>query len=329
MPLDYVSEPVVKDLIHYGRALDLTDHAEPPTWEPSWGKLWNLQEALSAIQPIQPDSPLYAPAQAKAADWQAQIQDLTQLHYANLTASIGHPLTLQLAIDQASRVAPARPRRLQAQTLVAHWGQEIERMDDRPYLRIAEKLATSGTIAAFQQAIGLANQILPNRALRQEAQTAIAQWQDQIEILEDKPILAEAQTLAAADKLQEAIDKANTIPPDRALHAQAQAAIDGWQTKLDEIEIAADRPILIEAEELAAQQRYTLAIEAASQIGSDRALYDQAQAAIAQWQIERQALLDQWALEAPASEESGYTDYPPTDEYSGVEGGAAIEDPLY
>lgn len=333
VPLDYVPDPIVKDMIHYGRAVELATHPDS-VWQPSWEQIWQLREATNSARQIQPNSPLYTQAQAQMQDWQAQLQDLTQLQFANITASIEHPFTYQLAIDQAQIIAAGRPRRLQAQTLAAYWGQEIQRMQDRPYLRAAERVAALGTIASFQQAIGIANQ-LQQRVLWNEAQAAIAQWHDQIEIIQDKPILTEAQTLADAEKLLEAIAKADTIAPDRALYSQAQAAINGWQIKLDEIEIAADRPILAEAQDLAARQRYTLAIETAAQVGSDRALYNEAQAAIAQWEIERQALLDQWAIDPlqpeQPSAETDYSEYPPVEDYSGETdaGTTPTDSPLY
>ncbi|HEY9596192.1 MAG TPA: hypothetical protein V6D33_00800, partial [Cyanophyceae cyanobacterium] len=77
-----------------------------------------------------------------------------------------------------------------------------------------------------------------------------------------------------------AISTAQQIRPDRALYTEAQKAIRGW---VAQIQMAQDRPILEAAAALAAQGRFDAAIATASQITSERALYPQAQAAIANW----------------------------------------------
>jgi hypothetical protein len=324
VPPDLVSDPLGQDLIRLGQAEALVD-TDQPYWEPSPAQIWSLREAIAAVQQISPDSPFYTTAQTYLADWQTQLVDLQQLQWASLIASLGHQQTFEWAIAQAEAVQPERPRRLQAQTLIAHWNQQIQRVEDLPLLDLAQQLAENGEIPDLQRAILVAGQIPADRALHSDAQGAIATWQDEIEIIEDKPLLEEAQTLAQEDRLYEAIRVARRIQPDRALHGQAQAAIAMWRNKIRETEIAADRPILDEAYDLAAREWYTAAIEQASQIGRGRALYDEAQAAIAQWRIARSAIWDEWETEVEAEADVQYepiysdppaADYaPPSDGY--------------
>lgn len=306
---DLVTDPLGQDLVRLSYAQHLIT-PDDSSWVPSWGQVLALREAIAALQQIQPDSPFHALAQPRLQDWQAQLQDLQQLQMANLVASLGHQATYELAMTQAQTIGSDRPRRLQAQTLIAHWRNEIERIEDQPILAQAEQFAALGTIPDLQQAIQIATFVPEGRALWTDAQTAMQRWQQQIQVIEDRPLLEEAQTLAEAGQLPEAIRAAGRIRRDRALYAEAQAAIEIWRNKIREIQIAADQPILDEAYALAAQERLTLAIEKAAQIGRGRALYADAQAAIAQWEAQRAAIWAEWETEAtepdPYSEDSGW-----------------------
>lgn len=293
-----VSEQTFKDLIRYSKVEQMVATRQSSPWYPTWDETWKLTEAIAAIQRIKPDSPLYETAQSELQVWKTQLKDLTQLQYANLIASAGQQFSFQLAMEQAALIAPEQPQRPLAQTLIAFWRQQIERVEDQPYLNYARQLAQAGEVSDLQAAIQVAQQVPQGRALRPDAEIAIAQWTDQIETIEDTPILQKAQALAQDNKLKAAIIEASRIEKDRALYRQAREAIASWQRKIDEIQIAEDRPILNEAYSLASRERLTLAIEKASTIARGRALYNEAQSAIAQWKIEREAIWDRWAAEA-------------------------------
>ncbi|MDX2212082.1 MAG: hypothetical protein SFY66_02220 [Oculatellaceae cyanobacterium bins.114] len=294
VPLDLEMEPEARNLIRFSRAHKLATQNLSP-YDPSVKEILSLMEAVSALRQIDSSSALYAQAQAKITDWQQQIDDLAQLQYAYWTASLGQRITYEVAIGQAQHIAANRPQRVRAQTLIAHWGQQIERIEDQPYLIAARSHAARGTVAALQQAIAAAQQVPLGRALRSDADLAIAQWSQQIQVIEDKPLLDRAQTLAQQGKLSEAIEAATAIQSGRALYEQAQTAIANWRAEIREAQIAQDRRILDEAASLAASTRLTLAIEKASQIGFGRPLRDEAQAAIAQWESERDAIWETWA----------------------------------
>ncbi len=259
-----------------------------------------LDATAQLSRQIESDSPLYDEARSRIEQWQAHLQDLSQLKFARVLASVGQPPMLKLAIAQAKTVAPDRPRRIRAQTEIAHWRNQIQKIEDRPYLNRAQQLARPDTVEAYEAAIAEARKVELGRALRVEAQTKIANWQNQIEIVEDRPILAEARALAEDGSLGEAIDVAQQIEPGRALYDDAQAEIDRWWA---DIQIARDRPILNDARALAEQGRLTAAINTAASIGYGRPLYWEAQDAIARWAAEREAIYAAREAEAAAQQE--------------------------
>ncbi|NJM84858.1 MAG: hypothetical protein HC839_00750 [Leptolyngbyaceae cyanobacterium RM2_2_21] len=309
VPADPTLVPEARDLIQFAQAQRLVSNLSG--WKPQLSDLFNLGEAISAVQQIQPGSPFYDDAQAQLTPWQQELQDLVQLQSATWTANLGQLTTYRYAMEQAQVVSADRPRRQQAQTLVAHWQNQIQRIEDRPYLQRSAQLARVGTVAAYQAAIAAAQKVAPGRALRVEAQTQIASWTSQIQVIQDQPVLKKANTLAADGKLKEAIEVAQGIKPERALYEQAQTAIQNWT---GQIQVAEDRPILAEAKELAYQGSLTAAINLASQIGSERALYPEARSAITNWRSER-AYLE--SIEEAASPEDSWEEAPADEESSG------------
>lgn len=268
-------------------------------------ELWHFTEAVAAVQKIQANSAFYEEAQAAKQTWQTHLQDLTLLGFANAMANAGDRGSLEFAVAQADQVAPESPRRLQAQSFVARWQQDIQALEDQPYLARAQHWASSGKIPDLRTAIAQVRQIPEDRAAWRKAQELIAQWTAEIQTVEDTPIWSQAQKLAKQGKLGQAIDAAAQIPADRALYAQAQAAIGEWKGKIQAAEIAEDQPTLDRAYSLAASERLTMAIDAAAQIAPGRALYSEAQAAIKAWDKQRQ---DIWSAGGPATATDAATD---------------------
>jgi hypothetical protein len=304
VPPDPTLAPEAQDLIRFSHAQRLADQAvSTPESPPNYGQLFYLMEAIHAAGEIAPGSPFYDQAQGSRRDWQAQLADLRTLKVADAIAGLRQPWAFQYASDIAATVQLDRPQRIQAQTLIAHWQDEIERIQDRPHLLRADYLAQAGTIPALRQAITEAGNVALGRALRVEAQTRIAAWLDQIEVIEDQPILNEANTLAAAGQLKEAIAALAAIEPGRALYDDAQAMAKDWTRR---VQIREDSPILAEAKELAYEGSLTAAINLAAQIAPGRALYREAQAAIDLWEAERDYI---WSLEAePVETDAGASD---------------------
>ncbi|NJP08685.1 MAG: hypothetical protein HC866_03730, partial [Leptolyngbyaceae cyanobacterium RU_5_1] len=208
------------------------------TIKPTPPQLWQLIAAISTANLIQPTSRYYREAQANLKSWQAQLQDLTLLQLAYTTGEIQQTVALQFAMLQGQQVTSDRPRRAQAQTLIAYWHQEVRKLEDRPYLVFAKELAGKGTIPELRRAIDQAQLIGTERPSRNQAQTLIAGWIGQIQTLEDQPILDQAWSLANQGKLNEAIQVAAGIAPGRALYWQTQSAISEWQAQIRSTELA-------------------------------------------------------------------------------------------
>ncbi len=287
----------------------LLARADAMTWQDSW---FGFLEAQAAALRIPPDSPLRSQAQAKVARWRTELQNVSQLQLAQATADFLPPLSWAVAIDQAQMVPKGAPRRLEAQTLVAHLRKETLVAEDRPFLVLARRLAATATVESLDRAIAVARQVQLGRPLRIEAQTLIAQWNLQIQVIEDQPVLDQARSLARQGDLSGAIAAAEKIQSGRALYNEAQADIDAW---VYEIRLVEDRAIFREAQALANQGRLSDAIVVASDIGPGRPLYGEAQASIGQWAAERDAILRERARPvepppAPAPEDPVYFEEP-------------------
>lgn len=282
---DFISLPTdLNHLLWFTRARTLT--ADPPPKIPTQADLWAVVTTLAALRQIPTDSPFYAQVKPYLPQLEARLQDLTQLTLAKAVGNVQQIPTLTLATQMAQTITPDRPHRIFGQSLIAEWNQAMQRAEDRPYLYGTQQLAASGTVPNLQAAIAQASQIPLGRALRPEAQAAIFTWRQKIETIEDRPVLDQARSLAKQGKLPPAIATAKQIAAGRALYPDAQAAIQTWTATL---QVAEDQPILNQANTLADQGNLESAIGLANQIAPGRALYDQAQTAIARWSAQLEA----------------------------------------
>ena len=278
--------PEVQDLVRFGNAYGLVNSTESH-WVPTGNQIWNMMEAIAAIKQVKATSPFYPQAQAHLKNWQTSLKDMVQVKYATMAAGMGQHSTLKLAIAQAKQVPLRHVNRIQAQTLIAYWAEEVQRIEDEPFMVRAKDLAKSGKIPDLKLAIAQARHVQLGRSLRGSAQDWIATWRSQIEVIEDQPILAQAQAFGRQGKLSEAIDAASRIKAKRALYPEAQAAVVGWRAEQIRIaQIAQDQPILNQARAMASSGNLRGAIDVASQIVSGRALYYEAQGSIGRWQEE-------------------------------------------
>lgn len=286
VPLDLQLSPEAHDLVKFSHAYKLIEESHIES-KLSWRQIWSLLEATTAMQQIQTDSPIYPEAQARLQDWQAQLQDLKQLQFANLVADWGQKPGLEYAITQVKQIKPNQQRYDQAQAMIANWIAKIEQLEDLPYLQLAQQFAARNAIPDLRLAIAQAQVIPSQRSVWSDVQTQIVAWQQQIEKLEDQPILDRAEALAKANQLDEAIAVAAEIRPNRFLSVQAQIAIATWQEKIRAVEVAKDQSVLDQARSFAGQGQLTDAIATANQLSPGRPLYLEAQAAIGTWLRDR------------------------------------------
>jgi hypothetical protein len=253
------------------------------------GTIPSLETAILEAQSIEPNTPLYNKTQALITRWQLEIEDVARLNQARRYAQRGGITNLSMAISQAKLIPANNPRSQEAQREISQWQSKIQVLQDRPILDRAIQLASYGTVAALQEGIEEASQIKPNRTLSDEAQEKIQQWQRQIQIKQDQPILDRADQLAnlnTPNALRSAISEASQIRNNRALSDQAQQKIRTWQRELETQE---DQPTLNEASIRANRGDLQGAVAIARQVNPGRALYEQAQERIQIWERQIQA----------------------------------------
>jgi soluble cytochrome b562 len=288
------------------------------------GTTESLLEAVKLAEEIQPESTAYQEAQdlikqagkklmdlafarLEAGAWtevmeianrvplklnlQEEMQDLSNLAEAGSKAGIGTVPGLQMAIQEADSIPPGRPLYDRAQKLIRGWRLEIQAAT---YLDEAERLASSGGLSDLSAAISQARLVSSSNPRHGEAQRKINQWTSQMQAIEDRPVLDQADALASSGTnsgLQQAIAQANKIRSGRALHGEAQRKINQWQNQLQRNQ---DQPILAEAQSLANRGDLDRAISAAERIQRDRALYEEARSNITRWrgELEGQRNLD-------------------------------------
>ncbi|WP_293124443.1 hypothetical protein [Microcoleus sp. bin38.metabat.b11b12b14.051] len=320
-----------QDLMQLGRAQAVTWNQSIST--PLAQHIFILLEGQGAASKIAPGRPLYKQAQTQIENLQVQFQDLVRLQVASTIANFGQTGAFQMAIEQAQRIGPKQPRRVHAQTLVAAWRREIQRIEDKSFVSLAKQLAEPATVEGLKGGIAQLLLVSQNRPRRVEAQTLLAQWTKRIEVIQDQPFLDEAIALAKQGKLSAAVEKASEIKSGRTLYAKAQDNVYQW---VSELQVAQDRPILDRAAELASGGSLSAAIDMASQIGYGRALHSEAAGAIGRWSAELRAntapppAAAEPAREyAPAPRQEEYAPAPRQQEYAPAPEQAPAPEPYY
>ncbi len=216
-----------------------------------------------------------------SAGIKAEAEDFIALARARAEIWTDSVAGIEDAIQQAQKLTPDRPLYRKAQQLIARWQFEI---NDVGHLEQARELAQPGTVDALSAAIAEAANIPNGNPRWDEAQHEIRRWTTQIQTIEDRPLLEQAEQVASAGdilSLQAAIETARQIERNRALFSTAQQKINTWTQQIQRIQ---DQPYLDQARTLADSGNLTDAIAVAKQIQSGRALYDQAQNDIRSWQ---------------------------------------------
>ncbi|MEL6319526.1 MAG: chromosome segregation ATPase [Cyanobacteria bacterium J06626_14] len=219
-------------------------------------------------------------------EYQAQADDLRSLAVAVTQAQRGTVADLESAMLQVSDFPATRPLYYKAQDLALRWRLEIQ---DVQRLSTARRLAAPGTPDAYREAIAEAERIPTTNPRSDEARSAIDGWWSEIYAIEDQPYLDRAEQIARGGdilSLQAAIAEARRIGNGRPLSAEANQRIQSWTRRIQRIQ---DQPILSEANQFAQSGNLPQAIATAQQISSGRALYDEAQTSIQEWQ----SLIDQ------------------------------------
>jgi hypothetical protein len=222
-------------------------------------------------------------------DLQKQAQDWELLASAGRSADLGTVSGLELALAEAERIESSSFIYQQSQQLIQTWQLQKE---DLAYLAKARDIAQPGNVSDLSEAIAYAKLIESNHPLYTEAQGEIRNWQREIELIEDRPLLDRAREISKDNDIrswQQAINQASLISSNRALYSEAQALIRQWKGNIQTEE---DRPFLNQGSNLASNGNYSAAIDAASQIRAGRVLYGEAQRKIRGWRREIKAESD-------------------------------------
>lgn len=260
-------------------AKDLVTIAE--AWRSAWlDNVPGLEGAIAIAQKVGQDRPLYNKAQELIARWQLEIEDVAHLQRARELAKGGTVDDLTAAIAQAEVVPDNNPRAIEAKEEVDRWRTKVETIEDRPYLNRAEELALIEDTGSLQAAINEASQINKGRALYSEARRKIRSWRQQIEQIEDRPLLDEARSLASTGNLPLAIRTAEQIKAGRSLSREARSAINDWEGQINA------RVNWLESRQIAVQgtpESLAKAIRVANRIPNSSPLRYEANSAIAEW----------------------------------------------
>ncbi len=266
-------EPETQDFI------TLTD-AQRNAWV---GSVAGLQTAISQAQQIDSTRPVYAKAQQLIARWQLEIEDVAHLEKAQSLASTGTINDLAAAVNEAQLVPPSNPRGHEARKQIGQWVGQIETIQDQPYLDRAEELALSGDTTSLQAAITEASQIKRGRFLYHKAQQRIGKWAGDIQGIQDRPILNQAEDQATTGDLSTAINTAKQIQSGRSLSGEAQKDISNWQEEIDA------KQNWKNAREVAVQgtpDALARAIRLAKRVPENNVLRNDANPAIDQWSMQ-------------------------------------------
>ena len=284
------------------------------------GKIDSLIEAVNRAKKISPDSYAYQEAQdiiEQASDkllakietlvdqqeWslalrtinripssleaiQEKLRDWNRLAGAGVSASLGTVLGVEDAIAEAQELDINSPLYDKAQQLISRWKLEIE---DIKHLSKAREIAKGRNVSSYNSAIIEAGLIPASNPRYREAQREIERWQQEIYIIEDRPIIERAKDLAIASNVgawRRAIAEINLVSSQSPLYQEARRYARTWQNNIEREE---DQPILNQAISLASLGDYENAIATAQKILGGRALSAQAQTKINLWRQEIQA----------------------------------------
>jgi hypothetical protein len=197
------------------------------------GTVAGLETAIAQAQQIDASRDVYNEAQELIARWQLELEDVARLEKARSLASQGTVNDLTAAISEVQLIPGNNPRAKEASQEIGRWRDQVETIEDRPYLDRAEQIAINEDISSLQIAISELNQIRSGRALYPEARKKIRLWTAKIERIQDQPYLDQAKALADSGNLTTAIGEAKKIASSgRALSDEAQTSIDNWQDQL-------------------------------------------------------------------------------------------------
>jgi hypothetical protein len=275
-----IAQKVPQDVSSYPEAQDWVKLNQAHVWA---GKrhMLALMDAIAQAKKIPKTSTIYTLARTKQSNWQGMLKQQTQLQWAKTIGSFQQPATLALAIQTAKQVPAQSEEGKAIQSEISTWSQQIETVDNRLLLVKARQIvSTSDSLANLKAAVKLTGKITKDRPMGEEIVASVAEWNEKIQVIEDRPILAQAIEIAKQGRLSQAIDVASRIAPGRSLYQDAQSQIRYWSLALQEI---ADRRTLDRAIAIYRRGNISMAIELADTIGRRSPIYSDARSYASNW----------------------------------------------
>ena len=195
--------------------------------------VFGIEEAIEEVQKLEKNSEYYKLGQKLSRRWTLEIDDVGHLAKARELARVGTIANYNKAISEASLIPDGNPRYAEASQEIAQWQSKIQIIEDRPILNRARELSYGNNTEAWRRALAEINLISSNSPLYSEAQGYARTWRANIQRVEDRPILDEAESFANFDNYSAAIETAKAISSDRALYSEAQSRIAVWQQEID------------------------------------------------------------------------------------------------
>ncbi|MBW4520873.1 MAG: hypothetical protein KME16_14365 [Scytolyngbya sp. HA4215-MV1] len=154
--------------------------------------------------------------------------------------------------------------------VLARWRQEQE-TEELTHLKKARVLASTGDAKNLSAAIDEANQVYGSQY--KVAQMLVSNWSQQLEMIEDRPHLTRAMSLAAkgdVTSLQAAISEANQIDYGRSLYEEARGKIEQWTSQMQQLQLQPElEPILSGPSATSANQPHSASSPAPNQTGNN------------------------------------------------------------
>jgi hypothetical protein len=245
--------------------------------------VFGIEEAIEEVKRLKKNSEYYPLGQNLIRRWKLEIEDVRHLTKAREFARVGTISNLNQAITEARLIPNSNPRYSDAQQEINGWQRQIQIIEDQPILDRARELSYGSNVNAWQRAIAEANLISSNSPLYGEAQDNVRTWRDNIERVQDQPILDEADSFANRTNYPAAINTARKIRSGRSLYSEAQSKIALWQAEID------GERYLREAEDLADEgtpEALARAIRVARQAPSRSSAHSQVVIDVNDWAAE-------------------------------------------
>ena len=195
--------------------------------------VFGIEEAIEEAEKLEKNSEYYDLGQKLISRWTSEIDGVRHLSRAREIARVATTANLNKAIAQAQLIESSNPRYQEAREEIYKWRQKVQRIEDQPILNRAKELSYPNNVGAWRRAIAEANLISRGSPLYSEAQNYSKTWRANIERVEDRPILEEAESFANINNYPAAINAARKIKSGRALYPDAQSKINRWQQEID------------------------------------------------------------------------------------------------